>query len=274
MNLRRAVFTATTLLTVALSCQNPAAAQENISDDSLKYQLTVYGWFPSIGGTSAFPTSSGSSFNASADSIIDSLQFALMGTFGIKKGAWGLWTDLMWSNLDGSKDATRDFTVGPDAHPGTANANLSLNIKTTIWTLAGTYELGKSRDYTADFLFGARLLDVKQTLDWTLNGDISGVGGAGHRGSSEINSSIWDGIIGVKGVVYLGDERKWFIPYYADIGTGQSDLTWQVDSGIGYQYDWGALTATWRYLDYNMKSGEAIQSMNFNGPMLGATFQW
>ena len=30
----------------------------------------------------------------------------------------------------------------------------------------------------------------------------------------------------------------------------------------------------WRYLDYNMKSGNAVESMTFNGPMLGATFRW
>lgn len=263
-------ITAAALLALSLASLAPISAQAETSDDSLKYQLTVYGWLPGIGGTTAFPASTGSSFNVSADNVIESLQFALMGTFGVKKEAWGLWTDLMWSDLDGSKDAARDFTVGPDARPATASANLSLDVKTTIWTLAGTYELGKSRDNTTDLLFGVRLLDVNQTLSWTLNGDI----GAGRSGSTEVNTSLWDAIIGVKGVVYLGDERKWLIPYYVDIGTGQSDLTWQVDTGIGYQYDWGALTATWRYFDYNMKSGEAIQSMNFNGPMVGATFQW
>jgi len=266
--------TATALVALSLIALAPVSAQAESSDDALKYQLTVYGWFPSIGGTTAFPNGSAPSFNVSDGDVVDALQFALMGTFAVKKGAWGLWTDLMWSNLDGSKDSTRDFTVGPDAHPASATANLSLDVKTTIWTLAGTYELGKSRDYTSDFLFGARLLDVKQTLDWTLNGDIGGVGGAGRSGSAEVNTSLWDAVVGVKGAIYLGDERKWFIPYYADIGTGQSDLTWQVNAGVGYQFDWGALEATWRYLDYNMKSGEAIQSLNFNGPLVGATFQW
>ena len=85
---------------------------------------------------------------------------------------------------------------------------------------------------------------------------------------------MWDGVVGVKGNAYLGDERKWFIPYYFDIGTGQSDLTWQVNAGIGYQYDWGALVATWRYLDYEFSSDKAVQSVNFNGPTIGATFKW
>ena len=30
----------------------------------------------------------------------------------------------------------------------------------------------------------------------------------------------------------------------------------------------------WRYLDYNMKSGTPIESLNFNGPLVAATFRW
>jgi hypothetical protein len=30
----------------------------------------------------------------------------------------------------------------------------------------------------------------------------------------------------------------------------------------------------WRYVDYNFKSDKALQDMNFNGPMFGATFRW
>lgn len=251
---------------------SPTEAKE-LTDD-VNYAVTVYGWFPSIGGSVVFPTGTGTSFNVDASSVIDSLNFAFMGTFGVKKGAWGLWTDLMYSDLGASKNGTRDFSVGASSLPANASANLSLDIKTTLWTLAGTYELAHSRDYSADLLFGTRLLDMKQTLNWTLNGNIEGIGGAGRSGSTQVNASLWDAVIGVKGVVHLSGARQWFIPYYADIGTGQSDLTWQVGSGIGYQFDWGALTATWRYLKYDMNSDEAVQSLNFNGAMLGATFHW
>jgi hypothetical protein len=28
-------------------------------------------------------------------------------------------------------------------------------------------------------------------------------------------------------------DEHWFVPYYADLGTGESDLTWQIAGGIG-----------------------------------------
>jgi hypothetical protein len=30
----------------------------------------------------------------------------------------------------------------------------------------------------------------------------------------------------------FGDKREWFVPYYADVGTGQSERTWQLYGGL------------------------------------------
>lgn len=85
---------------------------------------------------------------------------------------------------------------------------------------------------------------------------------------------MWDGIIGVKGRYAFGANREWVVPFYAEVGTGQSDLTWQVAAGIGYAFRWGEVVAMWRYLDYEMKSDKRIEDVNLNGPMLGMTFRW
>ncbi len=57
------------------------------------------------------------------------------------------------------------------------------------------------------------------------------------------------------------------MPYYLDVGTGESDLTWQIMGGIGYSYQWGDIVATWRYLDWNNKPDKALQGLNLNGPL-------
>jgi hypothetical protein len=48
---------------------------------------------------------------------------------------------------------------------------------------------------------------------------------------------LWDGIIGVKGRFLLGGSN-WSIPYYLDVGTGSSSLTWQGMLGVAYTYKW------------------------------------
>ena len=30
----------------------------------------------------------------------------------------------------------------------------------------------------------------------------------------------------------------------------------------------------WRHFAYEMKSGQGLQVLSFNGPMIGATFRW
>ena len=30
----------------------------------------------------------------------------------------------------------------------------------------------------------------------------------------------------------------------------------------------------WRYISYDMKSGNSIEALSFSGPMVGATFRW
>ena len=262
----------TAVLTVVLAGLAPVTAQAQNAGDTWEYRATIYGWFPSLEGTTGFPTGGGASANVDSDQIIDNLNFALMGTFGMKKGQWGLWTDLVYADIDGSKRSTLGFTNSPGVLPADVNADLSLEVKSWAWTLAGTYELAETAGYTADLVLGARLLDVEQTLDWRLTG--SGPLGLTRNGSKKVSADYWDAIIGIKGLAYLGSEQKWFIPYHLDVGTGQSDLTWQINAGIGYRFDWGALVASWRYLDYDFESGDPIQSLTLSGPLIGASFDW
>ena len=49
----------------------------------------------------------------------------------------------------------------------------------------------------------------------------------GARGIDE-SSDIWDGIVGIRGRINLTE--KLYLPYYLDIGTGGSEMTWQASA--------------------------------------------
>lgn len=265
-------FSATALLPVSAAAQSTQPGWET---GKWQFAATIYGYLPSIGGNLKVPVESGgSSINVDASQIIDSLKFTFMGTFDAHNGRWGVFTDVLYIDLGGNKSNTRDFSIGNIGLPASTTADLNLDLKGLIWTLAGEYRVASDPVWTVDVLAGARMFDVKPTLGWSISGDLGPIGIAGRSGSKEISESVWDGIVGVKGRYSFGDDRKWFVPFYLDVGTGQSQLTWQAAGGIGHSYSWGALFAMWRYLDYNFKSGKALEDMNFNGPMLGATFRW
>lgn len=266
---------ASTLAALVVAALAAIPAQAQIPEDRWTFQAIVYGYLPDVGGSTNFPERSGaSSVNVNADQLLSNLNFTFMGTLEARKGRWGLFTDFIYLDVSGDQNGTRNFTIGGHAIPASLSANLDLGIKGTLWTVAAEYAAINDASTTLYVLGGARLLDVKESLSYSLTADIGPFVGPGRSGQSDVSQSYWDAVVGVKGRYAFGERREWFVPFYADVGTGQSDLTYQLFGGIGYQFSWGSVLAGWRYIDYNFKSSSDIQSLNFNGPLIGVGFNW
>jgi hypothetical protein len=116
------------------------------------------------------------------------------------------------------------------------------------------------------------MLDVDQTLNYALSGNVGSIPVGDRAGVRSVSVRNWDGIVGVKGRFSFGTDRRWFVPYYADVGAGDSDLTYQLLTGIGYSFQWGEMVAQWRYLSYDL--GLKIDKLSFNGPAVALNFRW
>jgi hypothetical protein len=272
MNHRITRSTATSLLACGLAALVPAVAQAQAAADKWQWEVGIYGWLPAIGGTTAFPSNgnAGPSIDVTSQDVINALKMTFMGQIEARKGQWGLWSDVVYADLGGSKNGSRSFTV--DHQPVNVDANFQLDVKSTVWTAAGLYNLASTPENTTDLLFGTRLLDLKQKLSWAVSSSIAQL--PGRAGVADAGLTNWDVIVGVKGRYYVGDERKWFLPYYVDMGVGESKFTWQINAGVGYRFDWGSVFATYRYLDYQFKSGNPVQTLTLNGGLVGVAFQF
>lgn len=249
-----------------------ALAQQS---DEWHFGAAVYGWFPSLGGRTAFPASSGGTHvSVDVDTILDSLQFVFMGTLEARKGRWGAFTDVVYLDLGKQRTESRGFAIGGSNLPVGASASLDYDLKGLLWTLAGSYRLLEDRAGFTDLYVGARKLDLDHKLDYSLSGNVGSIPLPDHSGRRSANSDNWDGIIGVKGRLAFGRDHRWFVPYWLDVGTGDSDLTWQAVLGIGYAFEWGDLVASYRYLDYEFKSSSPVQALDFSGPLVGVVFRW
>jgi hypothetical protein len=157
--------------------------------------------------------------------------------------------------------------------PGSVTANLGLDVKATVWTLVGTYRAIADPELTADIILGARDLDLKQHLTWQFSANLGPFVGPGRQGSGDSNPNNWDAVVGFKGRARFGAEHAWFVPYYLDLGGGNSDYTWQGIIGVGYAFSsWGEVAIVWRYLDYQFKKNNA--SLSMSGPAIGIGFHW
>jgi hypothetical protein len=250
-----------------------SAAQGDPWSGPWHYRATLYGYFPSVSGHSSFPVEGGgSTIDADTDKLVDSIDGVFMGAFEAHNGRWGVFTDYMYLNLSGSRQNSRDFSINNGAIDVGTSADLGWGLKGSIWTLAGEYRLQSAAPLTVDLLAGARMFKLEPSMRWNISGSIGSLPPASRSGSVSSSDTLWDGIVGVRGRYALGASQQWVVPFYLDVGTGNSKLTWQAAGGLGYAFSWGEISLLWRYLSYEMKNGNPQNELHFNGPMLGATF--
>jgi hypothetical protein len=261
---------------IILIATTGALAQQQASEtSSWQFGVSIYGWFPDITGKTAFTQPGGSNeFKIDIEDILDNLEFALMGMFEVGKGRWGFLTDAIYMDVGGSESGTRDATIGQRQIPVGAAADIDLDLKSLIWTLAGTYRVLEQSGFTLNVLVGARYLDVEQEVDWDITGNVGSIPAPDRTGSAKASLANWDALIGVRGRFAFGVQKAWFVPYHLDVGAGDSDLTWQGIAGLGYAFRWCEVAAVWRHLYYDLSSDKAIDDVGFSGPAVGVTFRW
>jgi len=261
-------------LAIVILTAPPLQAQGAAGASDWQFAATIYGWFPDIGGHTELPSGAGGTIGVDISTILDHLKMTAQGSFELRNGRWGLFTDIVYLDVGESKTNTRNVTIGGVPIPATVTAAMDFDLKSTFWTLAARYGVTSSDAATFDLLFGARLAHMNQQLEWTFAGNFGPITPPPLTGSSGESVDHWDAIAGGKGRIMLGEGGKWGLPYYFDIGTGDSDFTWQAQLGLTYSFGWGDLGAVWRYLDYDLNSDGPVKDLNFSGPAVGAAFRW
>ena len=257
---------------------SPAAAQEATAGD-WKFRAQIYGWFPTLASESTFSDpNGGGSTSLDAGDYLDALRFVFMGTFEARKGRLGLLTDYIYLDFDAEKGGSRDLSfsgpLGLITLPADASADVNLRLRGWAWGLAGTYALVEKPGYEMQLVGGVRLLKIDTTLDWSLRGNVASLPQFTRTSAYTSKESVWDAIVGAKGALRFGDGNRWFAPYYVDIGTGQSDLTWQAMGGVGYAFSWGEVLGAYRHLDYKFGQDTGLKSISFSGPAIAVGFRW
>lgn len=263
------------LMMALLPAHSVIAQQSTSASNAWQFGASIYGWFPDIAGETVFTQPEGSSdFKIDIENILDNLEFTLMGIVDVRKGPWGLVTDVIYMDVGGSESGTREASIGGNQIPVGAAADVNLDIESWIWTIAGYYRALEQSGGSLDVLAGARYLDVKQSVNWNVTGNVGPIPAPGRQGAAMAELSNWDFILGLRGRLAFGAQKIWFVPYYFDLGAGDSDFTWQGIAGLGYAFKWCEVTAVWRYLYYDLPSDKPIRDMNFSGPAIGITFRW
>jgi hypothetical protein len=242
--------------------------------------VTPYLWLPTIGGTLNYQappgTGGGPEVQVGPVDYLEALRFVLMVSGEARKGRELMFTDVVYLSFYSEKSAVKAIDFGGTIVSSSANVATTSSLKGGLWTLGLGYAFLTSRPVALDVFGGFRYFSLRASTDWQIELAVTGPGPGQtfpRSGSVSERADLWDGIVGVKGRVGLG-RSHWSIPYYMDIGTGSSVLTWQGMLGIAYSFSWGDVMLAYRYLYYDEKDDKLIQDMRFYGPALGVTFRF
>jgi len=266
-------FTIVTL--VSLGGAPPAMAA-----DSWSYSVTPYLWLPNVNGDLRYDVPEGDGaldVELGPNDYLSNLQMTLMVSGEARKGRCSLVSDVVYLDFSGEKSKVRSIDFGDGEIPVDASVNVDTetSLKGLEWTLAGGYALSDNPDATLDLIAGFRYLGLDTSAKWELTGTVTGPGAGqsfARTGNVSTEADLWDGIVGLRGRVKLGE--RWNMPYYADAGVGSSELTWQAMLGVTYSYGWGDLGLVYRHLEWQQGDEELVQKLQFDGPAFSASFHF
>jgi len=236
-----------------------AASTASAESQDWQYNATLYAWLPGISGETRFP---GNGPSVDASDILGALNMAFMGALEAKKGKWSMLTDAIYLHLRNTDYASIGLPLG-----GSINTSVTQSVIGWQFGVYGGYALFQDERNDLQAIAGLRYLTVDTGVNLRISGPLPG-GLPGRNFKAE--ADLLDGVIGVRGRYKLN--ANWFIPYHADVGTGDSKNTWQAFGGIGYRADWGDISLQYRHLEWNQDSSKAVQSLGFSGGGLAFHF--
>lgn len=286
MNVKKVL--STTALTGLCLVAMPDMALAQSADNGWKFSVMPYLWLPSVDGQLNYgpPRQGGGSPNVSIDAekVLDALEMAAMISGSARKDRWVIATDFIYLNMGTDKSKVRSVDLNPG--PGRVNVatssisgDVDVDLKGTIWTLAGGYSVVQTPGVNIDLVAGFRYLGLETTTDWKLKAAVTGTHSSrtatfSRSGSVTQSEDIWTALVGSQGRFMLGDS-PWFANYYLDVGGGSSVFTWQGAAGMGYAFKWGDVVLDYRYLYYGQDGDKKlIDNISFGGLGLGLNFRF
>jgi hypothetical protein len=240
----------------ALSLSVAQAADDSAGDDTWQFDGAVYLWGAGIGGE----TRTGDDIDLSFSDLLKDLDMAFMGMLTARKGKWSLLTDVLYLNLsDGKSRTTNADLIGQPV-----TAKLDVGLKAWIVGAVAAYEVYETDRTRLGVLAGGRYLYLKPDLEFRIP-DI------GLRERVAESEDFLDAVVGVRGRTELSE--KWWMNYYADIGTGESDLTWQLLAGFNYRFSKVDAAFGYRYIKWEFDDS-VLDNLDVSGPYAGVRFDF
>jgi hypothetical protein len=251
-------------LVVFLLTVTPALSAEPLPE-SWQFEGKIYLWAPDIKGE----TTTGTDIEIDFDTIIENLDLVYMGNLGARKGKWSLLADVIYLDLEDDSDST--LFQGP-----LGNLTLTLTdvaMEAWIVTPIVAYNIVNTDRIDLNLLAGARYFWLETTVKTKTEHRIRN---ETTRFSATESGDVWDGIVGARGAISLND--KWSLPFHFDIGTGETEMSWQAVALVKYNVGKWGVGFGYRHLEWDFDDsntgGDVFEDLYISGPILGVEYMF
>jgi len=221
---------------------------------------SLYFWLPSIdaSGNLDVPPDDGSGeepLPVDPSQVLDALDLVFMASFEVRYNKFLFLTDVVYLDMSNTKsvdilNTSRDVAIGFEGWQS---------------SYYGGYSVVDSDDMVLDVIGGLRYFSLEFEVE--VEKEIIAT-----QRKRTFYEGLLDGIVGIKGQYNIA--KGWFIPYHADVGTGQSDLTYQLVSGIGYGGGWGDVALTYRHQAWHMGDDGILNTFTLSGSSIAYRYHF
>jgi hypothetical protein len=251
------------------------------TDGAWHYAVTPYLWLPNINGSFSFrrntilpnppsvPPTVTIGMQVGPSSYLANLNFAILASFEARRKYLSIFGDYMNLNLSSTVANVRTITgpLGKVEIP--ISSNVSTHLFSGLFTLGVGVTAAANSDSNLDFGIGVRNATLRSNADYSLAGPITQIPISGNLSASE---TLTDAIAVMRG--RIGTGSRWYFPFYGDVGTGNSNTTWQYLFGAAYGGRTTDVILAYRNLGYNGTDDRALQQIRMGGPLLGVRIHW
>lgn len=234
--------------------------------DTWRFSVSPYAWLPQVNTTISNGGAGSKNADISMNNLVNNLKSGAMIAGEVHYGKWGVMADFASATLQ--KSGGFNFKGDPQYRAGDKST-----LQATLFNFLGAYNVISGQDAYVDLLAGVRWVSLTTSFDVALLADPS------IRLNASSATPATYGVVGFNSR-YRIMGSNWYVPLYADIGTGggPNHQTWQAMTGVGV-----ALTKmvdvslTYRAIGFDIKSGNNDSTLLkglFHGPQVMATFNF
>ena len=234
-----------------------ASKTEASPDKGWSFSVAPYVWGASLEGTIAtLPPLPPVDVDASFIDIINKANLGFMGVAELRKGRFGIITDIVWLSLSAKTTAI----------PAPFTRNVKANFDQLVATLAGAYRLVDKDKSWLDLVLGVR--------GWYVDQSINVGPGVLLSGNKVTTTEGWVDVIGgLRTQTHLG--KGFYASTLTLAGGGSSKAALDLMGNINYAFtDQFSAEAGYRYVKVNYEKAGFEWDVEYHGPIIGGRYEF